>query len=142
MGALLIGALGCFSAHPAGATVGTTRLVPAQYPTIQAAITASTTGDIVRVAPGHYMETLDFGGKNITLVSVGGSSQTTIDGSAATNAFHTTVTIGPLGIIRGFTITGGTFSFGGGMLVNGAGSVVTDNVFTGNSDPDGGGYGA
>src|SRR4026208_1367670 len=42
-------------AVPAGAV---TRNVPADYPTIQAALNASTAVDVIRVAPGTYVESL------------------------------------------------------------------------------------
>ena len=44
----------------------TTRYVPGNYPTIQAAITASSAGDIIEVSAGTYTETISLS-KNITL---------------------------------------------------------------------------
>jgi Lectin C-type domain/Dockerin type I domain len=55
------------------------RLVPQQYSTIQAAITASVSGDSVLVSPGNYAEGINFSGRNITVRSVSGASVTTIN---------------------------------------------------------------
>ena len=43
--------------------------VPADYPTIQSAINASTDGDEIVVSPGTYVENIHFDGKNIILRS-------------------------------------------------------------------------
>ena len=43
--------------------------VPADQPTIQAAINAATNGDTVLVSPGTYYENINFNGKAITVVS-------------------------------------------------------------------------
>jgi len=42
-----------------------TRLVPGDYPTIQAAIDDCNDGDTVVVDPGAYYELINFSGKNI-----------------------------------------------------------------------------
>lgn len=55
------------------------RNVPSNYASIQAAITASTNGDTVLVAPGTYFETINFNGKSIKLRSIAGAAQTIID---------------------------------------------------------------
>ena len=56
--------------------------VPADQPTIQAAINAASNGDTVLVAPGTYLENINFNGKSITVTSSGGPSVTIIDGNA------------------------------------------------------------
>jgi len=122
-----------WSPTPAAATAIT---VPADFPTIQAALDAAGPGDTVSVAPGTYNERIDFRGKDITLVGTGGASATTIAAPGGT-----AVSIGPEATIRGFTITGGTASFGAGMAVNGIGTMVTMNAFVGDQEGSGG-YGA
>lgn len=54
---------------PGSSRAGTMRLVPSQYATIQAAITASVNGDVVLLAPGLYMESVTIANKAITLTS-------------------------------------------------------------------------
>ena len=92
-------------------------LVPAQYPTIQAAIDAAQTGDSVLVSPGTYYEQVNLSGKQLVLHGVGGAAQTILDGQGV----HTVV-IGanePLGCeVSGFTIQNGNGYTSGGVLVN------------------------
>src|SRR4029077_10976303 len=59
---------------------GTVINVPANQPTIQSGINASTDGDTVLVAPGTYTENLKFMGKAITVKSAKGAAVTIIDG--------------------------------------------------------------
>ena len=47
--------------------------VPADHPTIQAAIAAAGTGDEINVAPGLYAGPVDFSGKTVTVRSSGGN---------------------------------------------------------------------
>jgi len=54
--------------------------VPVDQPTIQAGINAAVNGDTVLVAPGTYVENIDFVGKAITLRSKFGPDVTVIDG--------------------------------------------------------------
>jgi hypothetical protein len=110
--------------------------VPGDFATIQAALDAALPEDTILVDPGTYMENLRFGGKNVTLKSTDGPGGTTIQGTGGT-----TVDIGPGGAILGFTVTGGTATFGAGMSVNGGGTVITGNVFDGNQQ-GAGGFGA
>ena len=67
------------SALPAAA--GKTIHVPADQPTIQAAINAASNGDTVLVSPGTYFENINFIGKAITVKSASGPAVTIIDGS-------------------------------------------------------------
>jgi hypothetical protein len=53
---------------PAG-NLSQTRLVPGQYPTVQAAIDAAQTGDTIQIAPGTYCESVQIAGKDIVLRS-------------------------------------------------------------------------
>jgi hypothetical protein len=55
------------------------RLVPSQYPTIQAALNAAVSGDSVLVAPGVYNTGFSFGGKRVVVRSTAGSLVTVID---------------------------------------------------------------
>ena len=107
--------------------------VPGDFATIQAALDAAQPGDAILVDPGTYVENLQFNGKNVTLQSTQGPGGTTIQGTGGT-----TVNIGPNGAILGFTITGGTATFGAGMSVNGGGTVIRGNVFDGNQQGSGG----
>lgn len=113
--------------------------VPADQPTIQAAINAASNGDIVVVAPGTYFENINFMGKAITVRSASGPKVTIIDGGnvgtvVTFNSGETTKSV-----LGGFTIQHGQASAidGGGIYVSYAspeirGNVITDNVACGN----------
>ncbi len=62
---------------------GTTIHVPADQPTIQAAINAASNGDTVLVSPATYYENINFNGKAITVASTNGPATTIIDGGQA-----------------------------------------------------------
>src|SRR5947208_12963096 len=78
--------------------------VPADQPTIQAAINAASNGDTVLVSPGIYVENINFNGKAITVTSSGGPSVTIIDGNAngAVVIFANSETANS--VLNGFTI--------------------------------------
>lgn len=80
---------------------------------IQAAIGAAANGDTVLVAPGTYLENIDFLGKAIHVVSAAGPADTIIDGSAPSNPAAASVVSfkndeGRDSIIEGFQLVGGT----------------------------------
>ncbi|MFV1979527.1 MAG: alpha/beta hydrolase-fold protein [Rhodothermia bacterium] len=94
--------------------------VPADHPTIQAAIDSAVTGDTVLVSDGAYKENIRFRDKSITLASlfiINGDtshiSATVIDGSnpADPDSGSTVSFLSPGSngsVLTGFTITGGT----------------------------------
>ncbi|MCB9766098.1 MAG: right-handed parallel beta-helix repeat-containing protein [Alphaproteobacteria bacterium] len=78
----------------------------ASYTSIQSAINAARNGDIVRVRPGTYTETIDTSGKNLTIESTSGSSQTTIDGTSGDHVVS--VSSGETVTLTGFRLEGGS----------------------------------
>lgn len=115
------------------ASAASTLTVPGEFPTIQAALNAASSGDTVAVSPGTYPENINFLGKSVSLVGTSGAAQTTLAAPGGT-----AVTIGPAGSITGFTITGGTATFGAGMAVSGSGTVIANDVFQANQEGTGG----
>lgn len=118
-----------------------TRRVPADHPTIQAAIDASANGDAVLVSPGTYFERIDFKGKAVLLSSAQGPEVTIIDGQSG----GTTVTFatgeGAMSVLEGFTIRGGSASFGAGLTMLVASPTIVGNIFEDNAQ-GAGGFGA
>ena len=131
------------SVQPASAV---TIHVPADQPTIQAAINAAVNGDTVLVSDGTYKENINFNGKAITVTSVNGPKVTTIDGGALDSvvSFRTNETAAS--VLNGFTITNGfpnfqspNFGDGGGILISSSSPTITNNVITNNKACEGGG---
>ena len=119
------------------------RLVPDEYPSIQAAINDCIDGDIIIVEPGSYYETINFSGKNIILTGTDPNDPQVVagtiidaEGDGSTVIFENGETAEA--VLRGFTITGGygtrNDEFGGGILWGGgiycaeASPTITDNV--------------
>ncbi len=87
------------------------------YSTIQAAIDAAQTGDLVLVHDGTYVENINFKGKAIRLRSENGAEKTTIDG----NQSGSVVTFRGIeiaeSILEGFSITNGNSEAGWNILL-------------------------
>lgn len=81
--------------------------VPADVGTIQGAIQLAQDGDTVLVAPGTYLEVIDFLGKAITVASEGGATITTIDAQGFNPVVAFLSDEGQDSVLRGFTVTGG-----------------------------------
>jgi Periplasmic copper-binding protein (NosD) len=116
------------------AQAGNTIHVPVDAPTIQAGIDSATSGDTVLVAAGTYPELINFNGKAIVLLSEQGAAVTTIDGQQ----LGTTVTMSQLGVLEGFTVTGGSEFFGAGLTVAGGSPIIRRNIFRNNAQSNGG----
>jgi hypothetical protein len=124
--------------HSAAAqALGATLHVPADYPTIQAALDAAADGDLILVANGRYRgdgnRNLDFLGKAVTLRSVSGHpAECTIDCSYAGRGFwfHSGETAAAT--VDGFTIDVGSSPDpvdvrGGGILCTNGSSPTISN---------------
>ncbi len=121
-------------------TFAATINVPADQPTIQAAINAAVTGDTVLVAPGTYKENINFMGKAITVTSSGGAKVTTIDGGLAASVVTFSSGETTASVLSGFTITNGKASFGGGGIeISSASPTILKNVIKKNQACDGDG---
>jgi len=113
------------------------------YLTIQAGLDAASTGDTVRVAPGTYSgagnRALDFGGTRLTLWAPAGAESTIIDCGLAARAFNFHSGEDTTAVVRGFTVTRGTATQGGGLYCAGASPLVWDCWFVSNSATSGAG---
>ena len=104
--------------------------VPADHPTLKAAIAAAISGDEIVVANGTYTgpdnRGLDFGGKNLFLHSADGSDACIIDCELADRAFIFQSGETNAAIVEGVTIKNGKplSGNGGAVLVNGVASLT------------------
>ncbi len=116
-----------------------TRDVPSQYPSIQAAIDASSNGDTVVVAPGTYYENINFNGKNITLSSSDPNDPnigaTTIIDVNDINSVIRVMNVSAA--INGFTITNGLAENGGAIFIQDSNLNVSNCILTNNKTLDG-----
>ncbi len=137
--------------------------VPADFPTIQAALDIAIEGDEIVVSPGTYNEALVLPGFVVTLRSSDGPEMTVIDATTAPDgpngksviAIAQSVFSQSAYRIEGFTITGGTgytvsaipgekFTIGGGIYISESGLletgvVITDCIVEDNQASSGGG---
>ncbi len=118
--------------------------VPGECPTIQAGIHAAADGDTVIVAPGTYVENIDFLGKAIAVRSEAGAARTAIDGNQANVVVLFDGGETNESILEGFTIRNGYSDFyymniGGGICCNDSSPVIRQCTITENRASYGGG---
>ena len=95
------------SAIPASKTTAAILHVPGTYPTIQAAVDASSApGDSILVAPGAYSESVTLTDQVLHIIGTGGSVVTTVDGFQWTRQISPPSGFDCGGTIEGFEITG------------------------------------
>ena len=105
---ILLPILPFFAHRASGATVW----VPADQPTIQAGIDVTADGDLVMVAPGTYVENIQFpGSRAITLQSEQGAEETVIDGSQNGSVVTLSDMEAEGAILQGFTIRNGSGTY-------------------------------
>ena len=123
--------------------------LPGQYATLQEGLDAATNGDTVLIYDGTYAGAgnvnLDFNGKELTLVSINGSSAVTIDcGNVdGTRAFRFHNNETSTSVIDGLTIRNGKIASGngGGILIESGASptILNCKIIDCQSEGDGGG---
>jgi len=113
--------------------------VPADQPTIQGAITTANNGDTVLVAPGTYLENINFHGKAITVRSEAGPGTTIIDGNQAGSVVIFASGETNASVLDGFTLRNGKPSGsispydGGGIYIASSSPVVANNKIINNT---------
>jgi parallel beta helix pectate lyase-like protein len=116
----------------AGPVFAVVRNVPADFPTIQAALDASSAGDAVVVAPGSYagpsFRRLHDG---VSLVSSHGPAVTVLTGNHQFTA-ASFESVGTGTRLEGFTITGGLALNGGGAYLHNASPEIRRNIIAHN----------
>ncbi len=128
----------------------TTRYVPSEYGTIQAAINASSSGDTVYVNSGTYTGPgnvdLDFGGRNISLIGPNAST-TIIDCGGSSSGTHRGFYIHngetSSALVQNLTVTNGYMhDYGGAVTVTSSSPTFRNCVFSNSTcDVSGGAYG-
>lgn len=97
------------------------------YTSIQAAINASSSGDVITVNAGTYYEYVSFGGKNVTVQSASGSASTIISAPGSTSAavtFSSSETASA--VLDGFTVTNPS-SGGRGIRISSASPTIRNS---------------
>ncbi len=123
----------------AAVTAQTTIHVPGDQPGIQQGIAAASGGDTVLVAPGTYVESIDFLGKAITVVSSGGPGVTTIRGRSGSTVVFQSLE-GNDSVLEGFRIEGGAPGVDRGVSAGfGASPTLRDCHLVGNTTTGSGG---
>ncbi len=102
---------------------------------IQDAIAAAAHGDTIRVAPGVYLENLNYLGKAVEVESAGGAAVTTIRADRPDRVVRFNADEGPASILDGFTITGGS----GGIACANSSPTIRNCIITGNTTDTGAG---
>jgi hypothetical protein len=118
-----------------GAQAQTTLRVPLDYPTIQFAIDAAVNGDTVLVAPGRYVENINFLGKAITVAGESGPETTLIDGNQGGPVVEFSSGEARSSALVGFTLLNGkdrNGSGGGGILIRFSSPTIRGNIIANN----------
>ena len=124
----------------ASASLAATIHVPGVRPTVQAGIDAASPGDIVLVAPGTYVENIDYLGKSVRVESSAGAEQTVLDGGRQGVVVTFSGGETAAATLVGFTVRNGFGSPGSGIKCSEASPVIESCIVTGNeSNPSGGG---
>lgn len=138
--------ISCLLLFSSSAAFASAIRVPADYTTIQAAINAaSSCADTILVSPGTYTENIDFAGKGVTVIGLGGPTVTIIDGDSSGSTVTFDTSEGADSILTGFTIKNGSgttvssYEYGGGIYTKNASPTITNCIIVDNAADHGGG---
>jgi hypothetical protein len=114
------------------------------FATIQKGIDTAANGNVVEVNEGTYYETLDFKGYSVTVQSTDYDDwdvvdKTIIDADGAGTAVTFDTSEDASSVLKGFTITGGDATSGGGVYCDGTSPTITNCIIRGNTATWGGG---
>jgi parallel beta-helix repeat protein len=110
--------------------------VPADSATVQGAISIASPGDTVIVAPGVYMENINFQGKAITVEGASGGSPTVIDGTLGGPVVTFSSGETRASILSNLTLQHGATTMtpsGGGIYINGASPTIQNDILENNT---------
>jgi hypothetical protein len=113
---------------PAVASAVTITVTPGS--SIQAAIDAAGTGDVISVATGEYAEDIDFRGKAIAVIGAGDVS--IIRGTGQSSVVRFASGEGAESVLDSVTVTGGVADRGGGIYIAGSSPTILRSVIIGN----------
>jgi hypothetical protein len=113
--------------HTIRVEVAAGAVVPDDAPTVQAAIDAASDGDVIAIRPGIYLERVDLGGRDLTLVGLGDDPADTVldaqgGGSVVTAANFEDFTLAQL------TLRNGDAPSGGGLYAANGVGVLQDLI--------------
>ncbi|MCH2134301.1 MAG: right-handed parallel beta-helix repeat-containing protein [Phycisphaerales bacterium] len=108
----------------AGTAMAADYSVPGDFSSIQAAVNAASSGDVITVGPGNWPGRLDFRGKNLAVQSSDGPESTTIDSNGIGSCVLFRTGEGAGAILKGFTISGGSGSMHDGVMTGGGIHIV------------------
>ncbi|MBX3360047.1 MAG: hypothetical protein KF912_13225 [Phycisphaeraceae bacterium] len=110
--------------------------VPAQYPTIQAAVDAALHGDTILIAPGSYYENINLGSKGVTLRSTSDPSDTLLYPFVGGSVISLSETVGQA-TLDGLTIRDGiSTGSGAGILATNANLRMISCILLSNESGD------
>ncbi len=114
--------------------------VPDDYETIQSAILAAVDEDTVLVAPGEYVENINFTGKAIVVMgNIEDPSATVIDGGGVGSVVTFNQEEPETAALTGLTIKNGSASFGGGIYIQNGHPTLSNLILMANSADSTGG---
>jgi hypothetical protein len=113
---------------------GSTIHVPADYPSIQAALISAATNDTILVAPGTYYEHISWPNTHgLKLLSEYGPDTTIVDAAGALRCITVNFGVDSNTVISGFTIRNGNMMDGGGISCIAASPCIINNIISNNS---------